>query len=57
MDVIERSDEQIVSKANCSPARLKLMIKALSIGPWNNSAEENERLAAAKRILAKMGKK
>jgi hypothetical protein len=55
--VINRSDEQIVSKANCTPARLKLMIKALSIGPWNNTAEENLRLAAAKRLLAKMGTK
>lgn len=51
--VINRSDEQIVSKANCSKARLQLIIKALSIGYGNNTAEENLRLAAAKRLLAK----
>lgn len=56
-EVIERTDEQIVGKANCTKARLRLMIKALSIGPWNNTAEENARLAAAKRVLAKMGGK
>jgi len=55
-EVIERTDEQIVSKANCTKARLKLMIKALSIG-YGNTAEENLRLAAAKRVLAKMGGK
>lgn len=53
MAVIERTDEQIVGKVNATPARLKLMIKALSIGPWNNTPEENARLAAAKRLLAK----
>lgn len=53
--VINRTDEQIVSKANCTPARLKLMIKALSIG-YGNTPEENLRLAAAKRLLAKKGK-
>lgn len=50
-----RTDEQIVSKANCSKVRLQLIIKALSIGYGNNTAEENLRLAAAKRLLAKMG--
>lgn len=51
-----RTDEQIVSKANCSTGRLKLIVKALSIGAWNNTPEENLRLAAAKRLLAKKGK-
>lgn len=55
--VMQRTDEQIVGRVNNTTARLKLMIKALSIGPWNNTAEENERLAAAKRLLAKKGGK
>jgi hypothetical protein len=54
--LMERTDEQIVSKANCTKPRLKLMIKALSIG-YSNTPEENARLAAAKRLLAKMGVK
>jgi hypothetical protein len=54
MAVIERTDEQIVGgRANNNPAMLRLIIKALSIGSWNNTAEENARLAAAKRLLAK----
>ena len=37
---------------NNSGVMLRNMVKALSILPWFNTAEENSRLAAAKRLIA-----
>jgi len=37
---------------NNSGVMLRNMVKALSILPWFNTAEENARLAAAKRLIA-----
>jgi phosphotransferase system HPr-like phosphotransfer protein len=34
-------------------SELRNMVKALSLHPWNNTPEENKRLADAKRILRK----
>ena len=36
---------------NQSKAALKMMVKALKIAPWLNTAEDKARLAAAQRIL------
>jgi hypothetical protein len=37
---------------NNSGVMLRNMVKALSILPWFNTAEENAKLAAAKRLIA-----
>jgi hypothetical protein len=37
---------------NNSGVMLRNMVKALSILPWFNTEEENNRLAAAKRLIA-----
>lgn len=44
--------QKIVGRANACEPFLSNMIKALSMSPWLNNAEENERLAAAKIVKA-----
>lgn len=51
MGTVINLDEQIAGTTN--PARLDALIKLLELRPERNTAEQNARLAACKRIMEK----